>query len=295
MKLRWFLTLILFVAAVVSSYFAIESYAEAKLREKLDRKITSLPVNVSYSDLKYQLIENRITIENLKASEPGYTISTEKIIVDLPVTARKKELPANLQLRIEKLSIPTDLPLVKNFFEIIGLNSRKLILNLDTEYSFEGNVLLTHLSTSSPALADLIVTSYFTNISREKLQKAINGTADEKETLKRIALAYLNIRYRDRGLIQNFFYQEAKQEGISVERLKRRFIQTIERNVQNNQTVQERIAYPLISFIKNPSCLEIILKPVQPLSLGEVRQFLKNRPDISRLIEVAGLSLKTCN
>lgn len=295
MKLRWFLTLILFVAAVVSSYFALESYAEAKLREKLDRKITSLPINVSYSDLKYQLLENRITIENLKASELGYSISTEKITVDLPITARKKELPESLQLRIEGLSIPTNLPFIKNFFKIIGLNGEKLILNLNTEYSFDGNVLSTYLATSSPALGDLVVSSYFTNITKEKLQMALNGTTDEKDTLKRIALAYLNIRYRDRGLLQNFFNQEAKQEGISVEELKRRLIQTIERNVQNNQVVREKIAYPLISFIKNPSCLEITLKPTQPISLREVKHLLKENPNISQIIKTAGLSLKTCD
>jgi len=295
MKLRWFLTLILFVAAVVSSYFALESYAEAKLREKLDRKITSLPINVSYSDLKYQLLENRITIENLKASELGYSISTEKITVDLPITARKKELPESLQLRIEGLSIPTNLPFIKNFFRIIGFNGKNLILNLNTEYSFDGNVLSTHLATSSPALGDLVISSYFTNITKEKLQMALNGIADEKDTLRRIALAYLNIRYRDRGLLQNFFNQEAKQEGISVEKLKRRLIQTIERNVQNNQVVREKIAYPLISFIKNPSCLEVTLKPTQPISLREVKHLLKDNPDISQIIRTAGLSLKTCD
>jgi hypothetical protein len=295
MKLRWFLTLILFVAAVVSSYFAIESYAEAKLREKFDRKITSLPVNVSYSDLKYQLLENRITIKNLKVSELGYTISTEKITVDLPITARKKELPESLQLKMEGFSIPTNLPFIKNFFKIIGLNGEKLMLNLNTEYSFDGNVLLTHLATSSPALGDLVISSYFTNITKEKLQMVLNGTADEKDTLKRVALAYLNIRYRDRGLLQNFFNQEAKQEGISVEELKKRFIQTIEKNIRSNQEIREKIAYPLISFIKNPSCLEITLKPVQPISIGEVKHILKNDPHISQIIKTTGLILKTCD
>ncbi len=295
MRLRWFLTLILFVAAVVSSYFALESYAEAKLREKFNRKITSLPVNVSYSDLKYHLLENRITIKNLKASELGYTVSTEKITVDLPITARKKELPESLQFKVEGLLIPTNLPFIKNFFKIIGLNGENLILNLNTEYSFSGDVLLTHLATSSPALGDLVISSYFTNISKEKLQIALNGVADEKDTLKRIALAYLDITYRDRGLLQNFFNQEAKQEGISVEELKKRLIQTVERNVQNNQAVRERIAYPLISFIKNPSCLEITLKPIQPISLREVKHLLKSNPNIFQIIKTAGLSLKTCD
>ena len=303
MKLRWFLTLILFVAAVVSSYFALEGYAEAKLREKLDREITSLPINVSYSDLKYQLLENRITIEKLKASRPGYTISTEKITLDLPITARKKELPESLQLRIKELSIPTNLPFIKNFFRIIGLNGKKLILNLNTEYSFDGDILLTHLATLSPALGDLVISSYFTNISKEKLQiilegerhKAEGSIADERDTLKRIALAYLDIRYRDLGLLQNFFNQEAKQEGISVEELKKRFIQTIEKNIRSNQEIGEKIAYPLISFIKNPSCLEITLKPARPISLREIKHLLKNNPDISRIIKTTGLILKTCN
>ena len=302
MKLRWFLTLILFVAAVVSSYFALESYAEAKLREKFDRKITSLPINVSYSDLKYHLLENRITIKNLKVSELGYTISTEKITVDLPITARKKELPESLQLKMEGFSIPTNLPFIKNFFKIIGLNGEKLMLNLNTEYSFDGNVLLTHLAASSPALGDLVISSYFTNITKEKLQIILEGErhktkgsiADEKDTLKRVALAYLNIRYRDRGLLQNFFNQEAKQEGISVEELKKRFIQTIEKNFRSNQEIREKIAYPLISFIKNPSCIEITLKPVQPISIGEVKHILKNDPDISQIIKTTGLILKTC-
>ncbi|WP_163329186.1 hypothetical protein GFV12_00940 [Desulfurobacterium thermolithotrophum] len=297
MRLRWLFTFILFVIAVISSYFALESYAEVKLKEKLDRKLSSLPLDVTYRKFDYKLLENTVTIENLRASQLGYSIFANKIIVDLPISYRKKEIPENLHLKVEGLKIPLKTPFISNFSKTLNLKEKAtnfIPLDLDVSYAFDGSILKIEFLTSSPLFGELKTVSYFTNITKQKLELLINGKADKEYTLKRIALAYFDLIYKDRGFIQNFLKKEAEQQGISVEEFKKKLIYTIESN-SSSESVKKKIIFPLVSFIKNPSCLEVSLKPSEPISLKDATYLLNENSEVFSLIEKLGLTLKTCN
>ncbi|MEO2068429.1 MAG: hypothetical protein ABGX27_02845 [Desulfurobacteriaceae bacterium] len=292
---RWIFTFLFFLLTLLSSYLALESFVESKIKEKLDAKISTLPIKVSYSDLNYYLLSNEIVIKNLKTSEFGIDLFVRRITIDLPLFARKKELPESLKVNVEGLIIPPGFPVVSGLLKTLGLSENLLEVDFQAGYLFEDDIFFSYLTTHLENLANFQLSVSLKNLTRERLEKFLKGKTLNRYLIGKIELAYLSLKYKDLGLLRTFLEYEARQEGKTPEELKERFITAIEKNAENNPVFRERIAYPLISFIKNPKCLEIMVKPKKPLSLKSLKRFLQDHPDIIKIIEVTALRFNICS
>jgi len=291
---RWVFTFLLFLLTLLSSYLALESFVENKIKEKFDAKISTLPIKVSYSDLDYYLLSNEIVIKNLKTSEFGIDLFVKKVAIDLPFFEREKELPESLKVYVDDLVIPSSFPIISGLLETLGLSETFLKVDFQAAYKFEGDTFFSYFTTHLENLGNFQVSIFLKNLNKEKLEELLKSRTLNKRLIKDVELDYLSLRYEDLGLLKNFLEYEAKQERKTPEELKKRFIATIKRNANSSPIFRERIAYPLISFIQNPKCLEIIVDPKKPLSFKLIKQILKEHPNITNIIEITGLRFKVC-
>ncbi|TCK05337.1 hypothetical protein [Phorcysia thermohydrogeniphila] len=280
------LVFLLFIGAVVSSYFALETYIEAKLVEKFSKRIKELPFNVSCAEIDYSLLKNTITLKDINTNILGMNISVKAVEIDLPFTARKKELPDRMLIKVIGLEFPSSL---------IGItNTPRTIVNLVTGYSFEDDSLQVMLKTSVSSLGDLSLLCKLKNLSKRKLERALAGVISERRTIRETKIEYLALKYKDRGFVHEYFKQQALEEGISVEELKKKLITSINESINKDKVLMERIGQPLIEFIENPHCIELIAYPVLPISLKELSLLLNGHPDLRKTAVWLGIKFKVC-
>jgi hypothetical protein len=277
---------LLFVGALVSSYFALETYIEYKIIEKLNRRVKELPFKVSCNEVDYNLLKNSITLKDINTEILGLSLSVKAIEIDLPFLARKKELPDHMQIKVVGFEFPSSL---------IGItDTPKTVVNLVTGYSFEEDSLQVALKTSVSSLGDLSLICKLKNLSRKKLERALAGTISERRTIRETKIEYLALRYRDRGFISEYFKQSALEEGIRVEEFKKKLIELIRESIGKDRVLRERIVEPLTAFIESPKCIELIAQPVLPISLKELSYLLNSHKDLRKTLLWLGITFKRC-
>ncbi|RUM43307.1 MAG: hypothetical protein DSY35_03820 [Desulfurobacterium sp.] len=286
-RTRALVVLLLFIGAVVSSYFAVETYVEAKILEKFRKRVNNLPFPTSCREVDYNLLRNTITLKDLKAEILGLNVSVKALEIDLPFTARKRELPDRMLIKVTGLRFPSSL---------LGItNTPQTVVNLVTGYSFDDDSLQVVLKTSVSSLGDLSLSLKLKNLSRKKLEKALAGTISERKTLREAKIAYLALKYRDRGFVAEYFKEQAVEEGVEVDELKKRLVESINKAVGKDKVLYQRIGQPLTEFIENPRCIEFTAQPVLPISLKELTYLLNGHPDLRKTAIWLGIELKTCS
>ena len=281
------LVFLLFIGAVVSSYFALETYITAKLVEKFSKRIREFPFDVSCSEIDYSLLKNTITYKDVNTNILGMNISVKTVEIDLPFTARKKELPDHMLIKVVGLEFPSSL---------IGITTTsRTVVNLVTGYSFGKDSLRVILKTSIPSLWDLSLICKLKNLSKEKLEKALAGVISERRTIRETKIEYLALRYRDRGFVSEYLKQGALEKGITAEEFKKELIELIDENTKEDKVLTERIGQPLIKFLENPRCIDLIVHPVLPVSLKELSHLLNSHSDLKKITLWLGVTAKTCD
>lgn len=136
MKKRVALAVVLFTAALISAYFALESFANVKLKEKFDRRLSKLPYATSYSRFHYSLGPNDVEIDGLSMKGNLFSLQAQKLLIDLPYNFREKRFPPFLKVVVRNGYFRLELPLLD---ELLGRSS--FGFDLAGWYDFEGNRL----------------------------------------------------------------------------------------------------------------------------------------------------------
>ncbi len=285
-KAKALLTLILFAGALISSYFAVQTYAEVRIAEKVNRKIDQLSIPLGYEKLSYNLMKNTLTINNITLLLTETEISINRLEIDLPFTARKRELPESILVKVEGISIPTFLPFLRKTF------GRTLYLNLVGSYRAEGDTISAFLTTGNQKLGYLFVKLVVEGLPLRELQEA--GKRRTKEIVKSATIKLIDIKFKDRGLLDLFISAQARESGLSPEAFREQLVRTVRENFKNPETAG-KIGYPLINFIQKGGCIELTVSPPYGLKVSTLRCMVSERLPLERFLKELGLKLKTCS
>ena len=284
---RALLVLLLFLGVLVSSYFALEAFATAKIKEKLDRRLSKLPYAVSYSDIKYNLALNDLVLYDFTLNGNVFKLYLGKVVVDLPSTFRKKAFPPELHLIIKDGTLSVYFPI----FDF--LSDSPIRFNLAGGYSFHENQLTGYLYSSLEEIGDFHTEFLLDNLSYTVMERFFEGRTTYRSIVNRAKLEYFKFTFKNRGLVEKFLNYAAKEEGTNVESVKEE-LKNMVRNGFTDKSIYERIGKPLEEFIDNPKCLSIEVKPKTPVGLKEIEKLLIKKPDILNVIDEFGIELKNC-
>ena len=285
-KLKGVIAFLLFICSVASLYFALQTYAEAKIEAKIDRKVKALKLPVFYSDVKYNLWKNQVKIENVALLIGGSPIRIKEVELDLPFEARRKELPKQMLVKVVELHVPSSFALMQSLFP------KGLTLNLVGGYTAEDSRIDAFLVTHLERAGKLSVTLKVENFPFRQAQRA--SKARLLKLIKHAVLKQLTVRFSDEGLLQKALAQQAKESGMSYEAFKNQVVQTVKESFKENPKMEKLIGEPLIAFVKSGGCIELTVSPPGGMDAATLKRILTQKVPLEKLIEELGIKLRNC-
>lgn len=289
------LAALLFVGAVISSYFAAEAYANYVLKEKFDRRLSKLPFPTAYRSFHYNLLKNDIEIEGLTLKEGEFYLTVGELYIDLPYTLRKKELPPYFSVRATEVEIPSYAPFLGELLKFTGYKKPYITVDLFSSYAFNSGGLEVFLTAVARGLGGLKTKVELGGIDRELARKIFEGRVPVRVIEKRGTLKELLLTYKDYGLFKMFLNFISSQEGESPDKVKEELKRTVYQAMKERKEVAQRLALPLLEFIDNPKCLKLTVKPQPPLKISQLIKWASEKPDIEESLRRLNLQLKTCH
>ncbi len=289
------LVIALFVGALLSGYFAAESYANYKLKEKFDRRLAKLPLSTAYRSFHYNLLKNDIEIKDFTLKEGNLYLSIGELYIDLPFTLRKKEFPKAFSVTAKGVEVPTSAPFVGELLKFTGYKRPFIKVDFASSYTFKGDGFDLFLTAAAKGLGALQTEVKLAGIDRELAQKVFEGRVPPKILEKRGALKELRLVYRDFGLFNMFIDFISSQEGEEPQKVKRELEKTIYQAMKGREEFAQRVAVPLIEFIENPKCLELTLTPKPPVKLAQLLAWSSQKPDVEETLKRLDLKLRVCD
>ena len=284
----------LFLGALISGYFAAQTYATYVLKEKFDRRLAKLPFPTAYRSFHYNLLKNDIEIEDLTVKDGGITLSVGELLIDLPYTLRKKELPPYFKVVARDVTVPSNAPFIGELLKFTGYTRPTIRLDFASSYRFENKGLEVQVDTVAAKLGALRASVELEGISRTLARKVLEGRIPPKILETRGELKELLITYKDYGLFKMFLNFVSSQEGESPEKVKEELKKTIYQAMREREEVARRIGLPLLLFVENPSCIELTVSPRPPVRLSELIKMASEKPDLEETLKRLNLELKTC-
>jgi len=288
MKKRALLASLLFVVSLVSLYFALEAYANAKLKEKIDRRLRKLPYAVSYSYFHYNLALNDLEFKDLSLRGKLFYVKISDLKVDLPFNFRKKGFPPYLKVSLEGGVVGLNLPLLD---ELLGESSFKFDLN--GWYTFSGNRFNSYLFLRLSQVADIYTEASVENLSYSAVERFLEGRTTVNSLINRGKLDKFLFVFRNRGIYERFLSYAAKQEGTTPAKVKEELLKMVKQSFKDPY-LYANLGKALEEFIENPSCLKLEVNPPVPVSLKEVKKLFVSRPDLKRVVEELGVKFTVC-
>jgi hypothetical protein len=285
---RVLILIFLFFGALVSSYFALEAFATVKIKKKLDKRLSKVPYAVSYSSIKYKLATNDLILTDFTVKSSLFYVYLGRLFIDLPAKFREKKFPPEFFFYVKNGVFSLDFPFVDS---ILG---NKVDFNLAGGYSFSEDSLFGYLTSKLEGLGDFKFKVRLSSLSYPLMERIFEGRTTYRSLLNRGKLDYLSMTIRNRGIFERFLKYTAQEEGISEDRAKSE-IKTMIRSNFKNRDIYLRIGKPLEDFIGNPVCLKVELRPKNPINLREIREILREKPNLMEIIDNWGVKVKTCS
>ena len=288
MKKRVLLALLLFFAALVSSYFALEAYANVKLKEKIDRRLSKLPYASSYSGFHYNLASNDIELKDFAVRGTLFSLTMQELLVDLPYSFRKKSFPPYLRIVVKGGVFRVELPLLE---ELLGESLFRF--DVDGWYRFDGSRFVSSFFLRLRNLGEVYLNAEVDNLDYPTVERFFEGRTTVNALVNRGKLSKFEMVLKNRGLYDRFLHYAARQEGATPEEVKKELLAMVRQSFSGE--LRRKIGAALEEFIENPTCLKVEVKPEQPVSLKELKRFVSSRPDVKKVVEELGIKLSTCD
>ena len=294
-KAKLILTALLFVGAVVSSYFAIETYANYTLEKKFANRLSKLPLYASYRKFHYNLLKNDVEIDDLTFKDNRTYICVGKLYIDLPFTARKKEVPQAFSVKAEDLELPSDFPGFRELLRFVGYRNPFVTVNFVSSYSFKGNRIEVASTAVARRLGGINLELKLEGIDRKLTQEFLEGRIPVRYIEEKGALKEFELTYKDFGLFQQFLSFVGSQEGQKPDKVKEELKRSIVQAIKKRGEIAERVGLPLLLFVDNPDCLKVEVKPPFPIKISQLVDMASKRPKVEEIIKTLNLRLTTCN
>lgn len=289
MRKRAILAVVLFIAALISSYFALEAYANVKLKEKIDRRFRKLPYAISYSNFHYSLASNDIEIDGLSINGDLFSVKFRRIFIDLPFDFRKKRFPPYLKINVDGGNVSLNLPTLR---ELLG--ESRFNFNVHGWYSFKNSRFSTFFQMDLPDLCEFQITSTVENLSYPVVERFFEGRTTVNSLINRGQLSRFRFVFKNGGIFERFLKYTAEQEGSTPGRVKEELLSTVSRSF-HDRMLYESIGKPLEDFVRNPVCIELELKPQVPVELRDLKKMVISKPDLKEIVQKLGVELHTCS
>jgi len=289
MKKRVALAIILSLVAFVSAYFALEAYANVKLKEKFDRRLSRLPYATSYSRFHYSLGPNDLEIDGLTVKGELFSGRFQKLVVDLPFDFREKKFPPYLRVVVRGGELRLELPVLD---ELLGRSSFKFDLN--GGYRFTGRVFYSYFLLNLYGMGSFTFKTEIDNLDYPTVERFFEGRTTVNPILRKGELSHLEIVFKNGGLYETFLNYAAKQEGTTPEKIKEELKSMVDQSFKDRE-IYNRIGEPLKEFINNPSCLKLEIQPPKPVSLKELKILAASKLKVKELVKELGLRLSVCD
>ncbi len=289
MKKKVALAVVLLFAALISLYFALEAYANVKLKEKFDRRLSKLPYSTSYSRFHYSLGPNDLEIDGLDFKGELFSGRFQKLIIDLPFDFREKKFPPYLRVVVKNGDFRLNFPVLD---ELLGRSN--FDFDLDGSYSFNGGDFDSSFYLNLNGMGDLLLKARVDNLDYGTVERFFEGRTTVNPILKKGELSRLEIVFKNRGLYETFLSYAAKQEGTTPDKIRGELLSMVKQSFQD-ELLYDRIGRPLEEFINNPTCLKVELNPPRPVSLQELKRLISSKPDVKKVVEELGLKLSVCS
>ena len=287
--------LALVLGALVSTYFALQAYANLWIAKKLESKLSKLPFPTAYGSVSYNLLENDLTINGFLVGDRPFAFIVEQVRIDLPPALIFKDFPESFKLELRNFFIPSNLPYISELLKGFGYSSRFVSGSLLSGYSFKEGSLVGELLLNLNGIAQLDVNFELQGVSRELLKELLQGRISPSAVVQRASLKFAALKFRDRGLVESFISSLAKQEGMAKERVKAELLKTVASSFKKNRDFAERLGVPLALFIDNPKCLEVKVEPPEPVPLVSLMKDVSRRPRVKALLRKLNVSAFLCN
>lgn len=286
MKKRVLLALLLFFAALVSSYFALEAYANVKLKEKIDRRLSKLPYASSYFGFHYNLASNDIEFKDFAVRGTLFSLTMQELLVDLPYSFRKRSFPPYLRVVVKGGALRVELPIFK---ELLGESLFRF--DVDGWYRFDGSRFVSSFFLRLKNLGEVYLNAEVDNLDYLTVERFFEGRTTVNALVNRGKLSKFEMVLKNRGLYERFLHYAARQEGTTPEEVKKELLAMVRQSLSGRRN----IGAALEEFIENPTCLKVEVKPEQPVSLKELKKFVSSRPDVEEMVKELGIRFSLCD
>jgi len=283
---QFLLSFFLFFGFLASSYFAVEAFATYKIKEKIDKRLSKLPYEVSYSELRYKLLTNDLVIRNFSLKGTLVRFSSDRIAIDLPASFRKKAFPPELFFSLSGGSFHVDLSLLSEIYP------KDFEFNVAGGYGFSGDELFVNLVSSVKGIGEFSLDLELSNLSYGVLERVFEGRTTLRSVVNHGRLKYLRLKFKNEGAFERFLSYAANQEGVSVERVRK---ELLNRSSFKDGLVYEKVGKPLEEFIRNPDCIEVVVRPKTPVGLKTLKEILVETPNVEKILQSFGVELKSCS
>ena len=285
---QFLLSFFLFFGFLASSYFAVEAFATYKIKEKIDKRLSKLPYEVSYSELRYKLLTNDLVIRNFSLKGTLVRFSSDRIAIDLPASFRKKAFPPELFFSLSGGSFHVDLSLLSEIYP------KDFEFNVAGGYGFSGDELSVNLISSVKGIGEFSLDLELSSLSYRVLERVFEGRTTLRSVVNHGRLKYLRLKFKNEGAFERFLSYAANQEGVSVERVRKELLNTV-RGSFKNRLVYEKVGKPLEEFIRTPDCIEVVVRPKTPVGLKTLKEILVETPNVEEILQSFGVELKSCS
>ncbi len=288
MKKKILLALLLFLAALVSSYFALEAYANVKLKEKIDRRLSKLSYSSSYSRFHYNLASNDLEFKDFTVKGNVFSLTMGDFVIDLPYNFRKKSFPPYLRIAVKGGVFSIEFPLLD---ELLGESLFKF--DMEGWYRFGDNRFVYSFFLRLQNLGEVYLNAEIDNLDYPTVERFFEGRTTVNALINRGKLSKFEMVLKDHGFYERFLHYAAEQEGTTPDEIRNELLTMVRQSFSGE--LRRNIGKAIEEFIKNPSCLKIEVKPEQPVDLKKLKKMVFSRPDIEKTVKELGIKFSLCD
>jgi len=277
---------IISAVVLIAVYAGIKIYASNTAKEKIDKTIVGVAsyADIDYGDVSVDLLGLAVHVSDVVVSPTDFK---EKIYINEIVVHEvdgKSDIPTSLNVSLNGIKLNVgqlgdDAKKIKD----LGYDN-DILLNLAIDYNYDREkkeLNLKKLSVGADEVGDIEIGIQLGNIdlNPEKIIAILF-------TYPTITLHKATISYSDDSLAERLFKLTAKENKISVEKVKSMAIENFEKNIAKEEDdFSKKTLGEVISFIKDPEVFSISITPEKPFPLGRLTH-ITNPKDFIKLLKI---------
>lgn len=281
------------IVIIAAAWFGGKAWVNSNAAKEVDSAIISIQeqtgVKATYKSVDVNPLSGSGALFDITLTDPkNQTITVEKAF--LTNFDRENEIPAHATLKLIGVKTSGDNAELNERLKELGYEKLPLA---DVTGSYTCNhqkrtLDVKELGVKMEGIGSYVLKAQLDNLVLDK--ENVNSGALLLGSMA-ITVKQASCTFIDDGLMARLFDAEAKRQGIPLEDLKKQLNDTAAQNMAmlgDSPQVKE-ITAAVQTFIKNPQRITILIRPKQPVSVGQLIQ-LGNNP--AELLSTLGIQVK---